>query len=412
MINGAWAMAEGSGEGSSEKERLLMISCSGEDRLVTMSELSGDQGGRGSGSDGEAMANGESNVARDVMCFGSIPAVLDVVAGRDEDSIEIRRERERDGIVKGVDQGSRKHRQVEKGKDVRNERSLGEGYHANGVTEEEASRRPRERRDGKKEATGSQVTVDEMATAEAFPNVPTAGIDRSPSVGDGSAVNVEPGDACEAPSSAKEGGLNCISVQEVNVLPGGEVHCEALNYGRGKNGSVEIDSVGSGVADVDCCQSRKSAEDESRNAVILMEKIPRPQPPMLSSVDERTLRLSWVGCAMRVLYELDIAGNDLVASKKGQNSSLGGDLKWTSVSCNEELSYKVCNFSASFFLIEVCLTSHVFKLPLMSRPRTFLLYILLRLKAIIFVERHKYNCFQTYICRNLVMVFGNDPKFV
>jgi hypothetical protein len=364
-------MAEGSGGRKEEKEEeewLLMMRSGDSGLEMNACELRPGEG------DGGAVEIGKNAVAN-VICFGSIEAVLD---GRGEDENESRKER-------GGVESEKRHRQGEKGKDLRSERSLGKGCYANGVNgtgdgrmEEVVSRRRRERRERRKEATGS---VEGMATMDAVSlDVCAGGIDRSSSLGDGRAVNVERG-ACEGPLDVEEGSLNSDSVQEGNGSPGGEVHCKVVDNGRAEAGSVEVGPVGSGVADVDCGQSGSSAEDESRNAVSQMPSIPRPLPPVLSSVEERSMRLAWVGCAMAVSYELDYACNEvLVPSKKGLNSSsLGGDLKWTSVSCGEGLSYKVCNFGYSLILIKVYPMSDVLELLSMFRPGTYLLYPLLRL---------------------------------
>ena len=359
---GARAMAEGSGGRKEEWERLVMRG--GEGGLaMNMSELRGEDA---TGSDGGAITI-RKNAGENVICFGSIPAVLDVAGsdGRRVEGIERRREREGAGNLR-MDQplreGSgggarRKHQQVEKGKDVRSDRSLEKGCYANGVNGtgevqgEEVSWSWRERGEREKEAMGSQKSVDEMATTEALSsNVSTADNDRSPSISDVGAVNVKAG-ACGVLSSAEEGSMYSNSVHEVNGSPSGEAQCEALDNGREQPGSVEIDSVGSELADVDYGQSGSSAEDESRNGASQMQKIPRPLPPVLSSVDERSMRLSWVGCSMAVSYELDYACNEVpMASKKVLNSvPVEGDVKWTPILCGEGLSCKVCNFCTSLF---------------------------------------------------------------
>ncbi|KAG0600368.1 hypothetical protein M758_11G028000 [Ceratodon purpureus] len=231
--------------------------------------------------DGAGMELRGEGDGENVICFGSIPVVLDVAQAREGED-EVVREGRRRG------------------------RSLG--------NEEVVSRRRRERRERRKGESVETVMAD----------------DRSASLGDGGCVERGEG---EGRRSVEGGRGNSGGDGSV----GGVVHCEAMdNGGSGGSGSV---------GDVDCGRGEASAEGESGNAVSGMQKIPRPLPPVLSSVEERSVRLSWVGCAMPVVYELDYASNEVsVASKKSQNaSSLGGDLKWTSVSCGEGLSYKLDN---------------------------------------------------------------------
>lgn len=185
-----------------------------------------------------------------VICFGSIPVLLDVAESDDNynpSSADAARE------------------EMENAEGV----SLGDSFHANGECRE----------------NGSGEIVD--------------GIDRSLRLGD---ENVDP-------------------VAEVNG---------SMDNGTG---SIEIGSR------LDC---DSSDDEEKRNAV----KIARPLPPVLSSVDERSVTLSWMGSTMAVSYEVDFACNE---GSKVTNSV--SDLEWTSVSCGEGLSYKVCDLRTSFCLL-------------------------------------------------------------
>lgn len=289
-------------EGSGADEALLMRDALGS---MTMSELPGER----SSDDGK-------NANANVICFGSIPALLDVSGRGDEGRLE-RTNLGQEEAVREESEGEMYH---ENGDDVRCERSLGEGCHANGVQEEVVCRRRREKKEASEEIVDGNGTVEKEAPSQNN----SSGIDGSLSLGNGDAEN-----GGSAHSKAVNGSL--------------EVHKEVVDNGRGEAGSGEINSV---VADVDCGESKaNSVEDgERRNGVLSrMEKIARPLPPVLAAVDERSVTLSWMGCAtMAVSYELDFACNE-VSSKRVQNSEV--DLKWTSVSCGEGLSYKVCVIS-------------------------------------------------------------------
>jgi hypothetical protein len=135
------------------------------------------------------------------------------------------------------------------------------------------------------------------------------------------AEGVSLGDSFHANGECRENGIDrSVRLGDENVDLVAEVNGSIDNG----TGSIEIGSR------LDC----DSSDDEERRSAV---KIARPLPPVLSSVDERSITLSWMGSAtMAVSYEIEFACNE---GSKVTNSE--SDLEWTSASCGEGLSYKV-----------------------------------------------------------------------
>lgn len=150
------------------------------------------------------------------------------------------------------------------------------------------------------------------------------------------AEGVSLGDSFHANGECRENGIDrSARLGDENVDPVAEVNGSMDNG----TGSIEI-----GSSRLDCDDSSDD-DEEKRNAV----KIARPLPPVLSSVEERSITLSWMGIsAMAVSYEIEFACNQ--GSKVTDSVS---DLEWTSVSCGEGLSYMVCDLRTSFCFIRV-----------------------------------------------------------
>lgn len=91
-----------------------------------------------------------------------------------------------------------------------------------------------------------------------------------------------------------------------------------------------------------------NGEDDCNDAAVRGPEIPRPLPPVLASVDQRSITVAWEACPMPVSYYLDTACNEVVEeSLKKVHYILSPsalDLKWTSVYCSNERNYKVCDW--------------------------------------------------------------------
>lgn len=124
--------------------------------------------------------------------------------------------------------------------------------------------------------------------------------------------------------------------------------------------------------------------DGNSAEVLEVQEIPRPLPPMLSLAQQRSLTLKWVGCSDPVIYDLEVADKEGPMPKQGStkesddtsadysahfSASLDSEvtmkstklsstaegsenLKWTSVYCGKERSYKV--MTNSFLLVGFC----------------------------------------------------------
>lgn len=314
--------------------------------------------------EGVEEARRESNVIAiggGVFCFGSIPAVLD--AGRSNgnggvsdgngngNGIEIGREREED--VGESDKGGRgetprsnggaREEDDERGEvDMERENAMSESENggacrgsgmnrSGGVEEIEMS-------PGEQEAEGKGRSADKMVRTDALSlNASGAIIDRSLRSGRESAMNVER-PACEVVQSVEPGAEDSNLVPEVNGSMCGDAQSKALD-----ERSIDIGSVASEVADQDCGRIESSTVNE--DGELRVKCRPRPLPPVVTSADERSIALSWVGCPEEVSYYLDYACSEVsMVQKKDRNSiATGRELghKWTSIFCGDDRSYKV-----------------------------------------------------------------------